>query len=255
MLTIGQLAKMVDLRTSALRYYEGEGLLFPDDRTPAGYRLYQSSAVERVKLIQRAQRLGFSLAEIRTLIEHWKKGELENEHLVAFARERYAALERQITEQMVLQHELEMFLRDAYAQQQAHPDHAHDPFEELFGRICAHPSEKSRPDFLLNWLLDQPDCMLNTEDGQALIRSLRGQHVHVWKDEDSYQILFVSDDPNVRDAVVRLAEMEAGCETHPYASPSFIDHEEGALLVARGDNAFLYARLFMLLEREPEIYP
>ena len=39
-LTIGQLAKRVGLRTSALRYYEQQGLLSPSGRTTAGYRLY-----------------------------------------------------------------------------------------------------------------------------------------------------------------------------------------------------------------------
>ena len=39
MLTIGELAKRAGLRTSALRYYEREGLLEPAERTEAGYRL------------------------------------------------------------------------------------------------------------------------------------------------------------------------------------------------------------------------
>ncbi len=69
MLTIGKLAKLVGLRTSALRYYEAEGLLFPNGRSESGYRLYKPEAARRLYLIQRAQRLGFSLANIRTLLE------------------------------------------------------------------------------------------------------------------------------------------------------------------------------------------
>ena len=53
-LTIGELAKQTGLRTSALRYYEQEGLLSPADRTEAGYRLYAPDSLDTVRLIQRA---------------------------------------------------------------------------------------------------------------------------------------------------------------------------------------------------------
>ena len=52
MLTIGQLARRVGLRPSALRYYEAEGLLRPSDRTEAGYRLYAPESADTVRLIQ-----------------------------------------------------------------------------------------------------------------------------------------------------------------------------------------------------------
>ena len=60
-ITIGQLARRTGLRTSALRYYEEQGLLQPLARTAAGYRLYDANAEQRVRFIGRAQRLGFSL--------------------------------------------------------------------------------------------------------------------------------------------------------------------------------------------------
>ena len=93
MLTIGQLARRVGLRPSALRYYEAEGLLTPGDRTEAGYRLYTPEAADTVRLIQRAQRLGFSLAEIRALLTAWRAGDLDDAALLATAEARYLALE------------------------------------------------------------------------------------------------------------------------------------------------------------------
>ena len=78
MLTIGELARKVGLRPSALRYYEAEGLLEPSGRTEAGYRLYDAAAADTVRLIRQAQRLGFSLAEIGTLIGSWRAGDLDN---------------------------------------------------------------------------------------------------------------------------------------------------------------------------------
>jgi len=67
LLSIGELAERTELRTSALRYYEGAGLLDPAVRV-SGRRQYDESAVERVSVIQFAQRLGFTLAEIRQLL-------------------------------------------------------------------------------------------------------------------------------------------------------------------------------------------
>jgi MerR family copper efflux transcriptional regulator len=66
---IGELARRAGIATSALRYYDSEGLLGPAARTEAGYRLYQPQALGRVRFIQRAKRLGLPLTEIRRLIE------------------------------------------------------------------------------------------------------------------------------------------------------------------------------------------
>ena len=67
MLTIGEVAERVGLRTSALRYYEDEGLLEPARRV-GGQRRYEEDAVDRLVVIQFCRRLGFTLAEIRDLL-------------------------------------------------------------------------------------------------------------------------------------------------------------------------------------------
>jgi DNA-binding transcriptional MerR regulator len=67
-LWIGQLAKEVGVNRETLRYYERVGLLSPDERTEAGYRLYGARAAERLRFIKRAQTIGFSLEEIRELL-------------------------------------------------------------------------------------------------------------------------------------------------------------------------------------------
>lgn len=68
-LRIGQLARRTGLKTSALRYYEAEGLLGPTQRSEAGYRLYEPRALGQVEFIQRAKSLGLPLAQIRRLVE------------------------------------------------------------------------------------------------------------------------------------------------------------------------------------------
>lgn len=66
--TIGRLAKRAGLGVETLRYYERRGLIEPQQRTEAGYRLYHPDAVRRLRFIRRAQALGFSLDEIGDLL-------------------------------------------------------------------------------------------------------------------------------------------------------------------------------------------
>jgi len=73
---IGELATLTGLTPDALRYYEREGLLDRPARTPGRFRVFTSSAIERVRFIKRAQALGFTLAEIQELVRFNDKGGL-----------------------------------------------------------------------------------------------------------------------------------------------------------------------------------
>jgi MerR family redox-sensitive transcriptional activator SoxR len=64
---IGELARQVGLRTSALRYYESLGILAPEGRV-SGSRRYGRDALNTLKLLLAAQQAGFTLAEARTLL-------------------------------------------------------------------------------------------------------------------------------------------------------------------------------------------
>lgn len=92
-LRISQLAERSGFRPSALRYYEQVGLLPVAERTPAGYRLYDESAVARLQFVDRAKRLGLPLEEIRELVAVWDGGlcaHLQDqlaEHITAKSRE------------------------------------------------------------------------------------------------------------------------------------------------------------------------
>jgi MerR family transcriptional regulator, redox-sensitive transcriptional activator SoxR len=66
-LRIGELAGRVNVRPSALRYYEQAGLIPAPPRTH-GVRVYPPATVRRVALIKMAQRAGFRLSEIRALL-------------------------------------------------------------------------------------------------------------------------------------------------------------------------------------------
>jgi DNA-binding transcriptional MerR regulator len=67
-LTIGGLADAAGVAVSTVRFYERQGLVEPDERSPGGYREYAPDAVRRVRFIRRAQRLGFTLREVREVL-------------------------------------------------------------------------------------------------------------------------------------------------------------------------------------------
>lgn len=247
MLTIGELARQVGLRSSALRYYEAEGLLEPSGRTEAGYRIYDEMAVGTLRLIRQAQRLGFSLAEIRTLVGSWRAGDLDNAETLALAEERYLALERQITELRVQQHELELFLLDLRG---GAADAAQTAFGRLVDRICGNPAAKLHSHAVFERLAAFADCPLSGEEAREALDRLRGQHVHIWQEGESYHILVVSRDPTVAAALRELARIESECRMHPGSQPELIDNKEGFLLIANGPNAFILAGLFLALEAE-----
>lgn len=67
-MTIGTLARNNGLATETLRHYERLGLIAPSQRSASNYRLYDATAAQRLRFIRRAQALGFSLPDIRELL-------------------------------------------------------------------------------------------------------------------------------------------------------------------------------------------
>ena len=67
--TIGRLARAAAIPVSTLRFWEREGLLRPGGRTGANYRWYGPDALKRVRFIRIAQGVGFTLRDVRTLLE------------------------------------------------------------------------------------------------------------------------------------------------------------------------------------------
>lgn len=66
---IGVLARGAQVNIQTIRFYERESLLLPPERSEAGYRIYEARDLERVIFIKRNQELGFTLAEIKELLE------------------------------------------------------------------------------------------------------------------------------------------------------------------------------------------
>ena len=68
-LSIGRLAERTGLAVTAIRHYEAVGLLH-SERSPGGQRRFRRADIRRLSFVLIAQRLGFTLAEIRVQLEH-----------------------------------------------------------------------------------------------------------------------------------------------------------------------------------------
>ena len=68
-LRVNDVAKAAGVNRETLRYYERRGLIEEPERSPGGHRLYDERAVQTLRTIKAAQRLGFTLDEVADLIE------------------------------------------------------------------------------------------------------------------------------------------------------------------------------------------
>lgn len=96
-LQIGDLARAADVPVSTIRYYERIGLLSPNARSEARYRLYNEKAVDEVRFIRRAQALGFTLPEIAGLLGLSRTGIAPCDEVVRLGRKHLAALDEKLT--------------------------------------------------------------------------------------------------------------------------------------------------------------
>ena len=113
----GELARSAGVNLQTIRFYERQGLLSEPTRTAAGYRCYAHSDLERVTFIKRNQELGFTLAEIKQLLDlhavlaemgpktfRKRPGELQG--IIDIGRERLLVIDDKIKTLNAMRHEL-----------------------------------------------------------------------------------------------------------------------------------------------------
>ncbi|WP_275288956.1 MerR family transcriptional regulator [Halomonas elongata] len=72
---VSELARRTGVTAETVRHYTREGLLAPERNPDNGYQRYDGTDLERLRFIQRARTLGFSVAEIRQILEHADHGD------------------------------------------------------------------------------------------------------------------------------------------------------------------------------------
>lgn len=105
-MTIGGLGKATGTKAETIRYYEKIGLLPPPGRSGGNYRSYGAAELGRLSFIRRARQLGFSLDQVRALLELSEDSGRDCATVDALARGHLAEVERKIADLSALQREL-----------------------------------------------------------------------------------------------------------------------------------------------------
>ena len=108
----GALAKLAGVSTDTLRHYERKGLIARPPRTAAGYRRYPSETVARVRLIQRALVIGFSLDELAGVLRERAAGGAPCQKVRGIVRGRLADLNQQLADLKLLKRDLHAILEE-----------------------------------------------------------------------------------------------------------------------------------------------
>lgn len=125
--SIGELAKAADVSVETIRYYHRCGLLPLPERPYGSFRRYPPQSLQRLHFIRRAQALGFTLDEVRTLLQLNDGGSCDTVRTVA--EHKLRVVEERLRDLQVLRTEL----RKLTSQCRANRDQASCP---LVDAIC-----------------------------------------------------------------------------------------------------------------------
>ncbi len=107
---IGTLAKKIGLSVDAIRFYERKAVLPRPPRSPGGFRQYGESDVETLSFIRRVQNLGFTLKEIRDLLELRRRRLQPCAPVSRRLETKLSDVQRKISDLQKLEHELHVAL-------------------------------------------------------------------------------------------------------------------------------------------------
>ncbi|RKR04505.1 DNA-binding transcriptional MerR regulator [Kushneria sinocarnis] len=107
---VSQLAHQAGVTAETVRHYTRLGLLTPQRNPNNGYQLYDEEALRRLRFIQRARTLGFSLGEIGEIFEHTDHGDSPCPLVRDLLAERLPQVRQQISELQALANRMEQAL-------------------------------------------------------------------------------------------------------------------------------------------------
>lgn len=148
---VNEIAKQAGATGETVRHYVREGLLTPERHPDNGYQLFDQNHLERLRFIQRARKLGFSVADIRDILAHADHGDSPCPLVRDLLASRLPQVRAQIAELEALASRMEQALESWQAMPDAAPD-GHslcrliESFPERFperfpGRLPAHSSD------------------------------------------------------------------------------------------------------------------
>lgn len=105
-MTIGGLAKATGTKAETIRYYERIGILGNAGRSGGNYRVYGAKELARLSFVRRARDLGFSLDQVRELLDIADDQSRSCGAVDKLAREHLSAVDRKIADLSALRREL-----------------------------------------------------------------------------------------------------------------------------------------------------
>ena len=133
-MNIGQAAAASGVSAKMIRHYESIGLLPEAERTDAGYRQYGERELHTLRFVRRSRDLGFSLDEIKQLLELWQNRSRSSREVKALAQAHVKALDEKIAEMQAMKATLQNLV------QHCHGDDRPDCpiLESLEAGACGH---------------------------------------------------------------------------------------------------------------------
>ncbi len=110
MYKIGEISKRTGMSADTLRYYEKYGLLPAISRNASGIRCYSDKDISRLKFIKRAQRMNFTLDEIKNLLSMRENPQHAKNHVRQLTADKLNKIEERLSELSTLHNELQLLL-------------------------------------------------------------------------------------------------------------------------------------------------
>ncbi|MGQ4878355.1 MerR family transcriptional regulator [Billgrantia sp. LNSP4103-1] len=146
---VSELARRAEVTAETVRHYTREGLLHPKRDPDNGYQLFGQADLERLRFIQRARTLGFSVAEIGDILAHADQGDSPCPMVRDLLASRLPQIRARIRELEALASRMEQALETWAEMPDGTPD-GHslcrliESFPEAAPGQCAHVGEETK---------------------------------------------------------------------------------------------------------------
>jgi DNA-binding transcriptional MerR regulator len=106
-MTIGTLAKSAGVGVETIRFYERKGLLRQPAKSDSGFRNYDFAEAARIRFVKRAQELGFTLREVKELLDLQTTERITGSQIKARADAKRLEIKKKITDLRKMEKSLE----------------------------------------------------------------------------------------------------------------------------------------------------
>lgn len=113
-MNIGELAQLSGVNAKLIRHYESIGLIPKAIRNSSGYRIYTDNDIQFLRFIKKARGLGFSMKEIKKLINLWRNKSRTSREVKSLALSHIQNLENKIKEMQEMVANLRLLSRKCH---------------------------------------------------------------------------------------------------------------------------------------------